>query len=201
MEENPDARAILDHAQGTKALGFALEIIKTCDFRFLNTICDLGGGSGVFLREILASYPHLKGIVADLPGAIAGARQIVAEANLQDRFDAVPCDFFKAAPPPCDAFFLVNVLHDWDDDRCVIILGNLTEAMTSDSRLFIVEYLLESRPGFSVAKLLDIEVLVMGGGRERTIEEYKALLSSAGISLMKTISTDHGPAVLECIKE
>jgi hypothetical protein len=125
MEENPDARAILDHAQGTKALGFAREIIKACDFRGLNTICDLGGGSGVFLRIILAAYPHLKGIVADLPGAIAGARQIIAEANLQDRFDAVPCDFFKAAPPPCDAFFLVNVLHDWDDDRCIIILGNL----------------------------------------------------------------------------
>ena len=105
---------------------------------------------------------------------------------------------FKEAPPSCDAYFLVNVLHDWDDEACRLILENLAKVMNTGSRLLIVEYLIEPGPDFSVAKLLDIEVLVMGGGRERTEEEYKALLSSVEIALTNIISINGGPAVLEC---
>ena len=124
---------------------------------------------------------------------------MIAEAGLQDRCTAIPCDFFKEAPPSCDAYFLVNVLQDWDDKNCRLILENLARVMNTGSRLLIVEYLIEPGPNFSVAKLLDIEVLVMGGGRERTVEEYKALLSSAGITLTNTIPANGGIALLECI--
>ena len=199
MEENPEARAILDQGQGIKAFGFAKAVITACDFSDLNTICDLGGGRGDFLKEILANYPHLKGVIADLPGAVAAAQKVIAEAGLQGRCVATPCDFFKETPPSCEAYFLVNVLHDWEDEGCRLILENLAKVMNAGSRLFIVEYILEPGPDFSVAKLLDIEVLVMGGGRERTLEEYKALLSFAGLALTNTISTASGPAVLECI--
>lgn len=199
MEKTPEARAILDQGQGAKALGFAKAVVDACDFSDLNTLCDIGGGQGVFLIHVLAAYPHIRGIVADLPGAVAAAEQAIAEAGLQDRCVAIPFDFFKEAPPVCDAYFLVNVLHDWDDETCRPILENLSGTMNADSRLFIVEYLLEPGPGFSVAKLLDLEVLVMGGGRERTMEEYKTLLASAGLALAKVIPTSGGPAVLECI--
>jgi len=198
MEENPEARAILDQGQGIKASGFAKAVIKAYDFSDLHTLCDLGGGRGNFLKEILATYPHLKGIVADLPGAVQAAQQVIAEAGLQDRCTAIPCDFFKEAPPSCDGYFLVNVLHDWEDETCCLILENLSRVMNAGSRLLIVEYLIEPGPNFSVAKLLDIEVLVMGGGRERTVEEFKALLSSVEIALTNIISINGGPAVLEC---
>ena len=91
--------------------------------------------------------------------------------------------FFKEPPPECDGYFLVNVLHDWDDENCCPILNNVKRSMNPDSWLWIVEYIIEPGPGFSVAKLLDLEVLVMGGGRERTIEEYNALLSDVGLRI------------------
>jgi cyclopropane fatty-acyl-phospholipid synthase-like methyltransferase len=201
MEENPEARSILDQGQGLKAIGFAEAIIEAYDFSDFNSICDVGGGQGAFLIQLLANYPHIMGIVADLSGAVVPAEKAIAKADLRDRCKAIPYDFLKEAPPVCDAYFLVNVLHDWEDDTCCRILKNISRTMNADSRLLVVEYLLEPGPGFSIAKLLDIEVLVMGGGRERTVDEYKALLGSVGLAISRVIPTSRGPALLECTAE
>lgn len=198
MEENPEARSILDRGQGLKAIGFAEAVIEAYDFSDISSICDVGGGQGTFLIQLLANYPHIMGIVADLQGAVVSAEKAIVKADLHDRCKAIPYDFFKDAPPVCDAYFLVNILHDWEEEICCRILKNISQAMNADSRLLIVEYLLEPGPGFSVAKLLDIEVLVMGGGRERTVDEYKALLDSVGIAVSKVVPTNRGPALLEC---
>lgn len=199
MEENPVARDIMDQGQGLKAIGFAEAVIETFDFTDFNSICDVGGGQGTFLIRLLAAYPLITGVVADLPGAVAAAEKAILKAGLHDRCQAIPYDFFKEAPPVCDAYLLVNVLHDWKDETCCRILKNISQTMNADSRLCVVEYLLETGPEFSVAKLLDIEVLVMGDGRERTVDEFKDLLSSAGLTVSRVIPTQRGPAVLECI--
>jgi hypothetical protein len=198
MEENPGARAILDQGQGLKAIGFAEAVIEVYDFSDINSICDVGGGQGAFLIQLLANYSHIMGVVTDLPGAVVSAEKAIAQAGLNDRCKAIPCDFFKEAPPVCDAYFLVNVLHDWDDDACRRILKNISQTVNTDSRLLVVEFLLEPGHDFSVAKLLDIEVLVMGGGRERSVDEYKTLLGSAGLTVSRVIPTSRGPALLEC---
>jgi len=198
MEENPMARAMLDQGQALKAIGFAEAVIEAYDFSDFSSICDVGGGQGAFLIQLLANYPHIKGIVADMPGAVVPAERAITKAELNDRCKAISYDFLKETPPVCDAYFLVNVLHDWEDEICFRILKNISLAMNADSRLWIVEYILESGPGFSVAKLLDIEVLVMGGGRERTIDEYKALLDSVGLAVSTVIPTNQGLALLEC---
>jgi hypothetical protein len=175
--------------------------METFDFSDFNSICDVGGGQGSFLIQLLANYPHIKGFVADLPGAAIFAEKAIAKAGLNDRCKAIPYDFLNEAPPVCDAYFLVNVLHDWEDEICRRMLKNITQAMNADSRLWVLEYLLEPGPGFSVAKLLDIEVLVMGGGRERSIDEYTILLGSIGLAVSRIIPTSHGPALIECILE
>jgi hypothetical protein len=198
MEENPIERAVLDKGQALKAIGFADSVIDAHDFSNFNSICDIGGGQGAFLIQLLANYPHIKGIVADLPGAALSAEKAIDKAELNDRCKAIPYDFLKEAPPVCDAYFLVNVLHDWEDEICCQILKNVAKSMRADSRLWIVEYLLEPGPGFSVANLLDIEVLVMGGGLERSIDEYKTLLSSVGLIVSKVTPTNHGPSLIEC---
>ena len=201
MEENPEERAILDQGQGLKAKGFSEAVMEAYDLSDFNSICDVGGGQGAFLIQLLANYPHIKGFVADLPGAAISAEKAIAIADLNDRCKAIPYDFLKEAPPVCDAYFLVNVLHDWEDEICCQILKNISQSMNTKSKLWIVEYLLEQGPGFSVAKLLDIEVLVMGGGRERSIDEYTTLLGSVGLVVSGVIPTNRGPALMECILE
>lgn len=199
LEENTAERMVLDRAQGMKAIGFAKAVMKAYDFTPFRSICDVGGGQGAFLMQILSNYPDIEGVVADLPGAIRSAKKMIAKNGLSARCKAVSHDFSKGAPPVCDGYFLVNVLHDWGDDICCRILKNVSHSMTADSKLWVVEYLLEAEPGFSVAKLLDIEVLVMGGGRERSIAEYTVLLNSAGLTVSKVIPTNSGPALIECV--
>ena len=201
MEENPEERAILDQGQGLKAKGFSEAVMEAYDLSDFNSICDVGGGQGAFLIQLLANYPHIKGFVADLPGAAISAGKAITIADLNDRCKTIPYDFLKEAPPVCDAYFLVNVLHDWEDEICCRILKNISQSMNADSRLLVLEYLLEPGPGFSVAKLLDIEVLVMGGGRERSIDEYTTLLGSVGLVVSGVIPTNRGPALMECILE
>ena len=199
FEENPEARSILDQGQGSKVVGFANAVIEAYDFSDLKSICDIGGGQGTFLIQLLAAYPHVKGYVAELPGAVVSAEKTIAKANLSDRCKAIPHDFHKDAPPACNAYFLVNVLHDWNDEICVRILKNITKAMNADTRLWVIEYVIEPGPGFSVAKLLDIEVLVMSSGCERSINEYKTLVGAAGLEVSKMIPMKSGPVMLECL--
>ena len=198
FEENPLERSILDQAQGSKAIGFANAVIENYDFSNFESLCDIGGGQGSFLLHLLANYPDAMGYVADLPEAVVSTEREIAKTNLSDRCKAIPYDFHKEAPPICDAYFLVNVLHDWNDEISIRILKNIAGSMNTNSKLWIIEYILEPGPGFSVAKLLDLEVLVMGGGRERIIDEYKALLGAAGLELSRTISTKTGPTMMEC---
>ena len=197
METNPEARATLDQGQGCKAAGLAQAVMEVHDFSGVESICDVGGGQGAFLISLLKKYPRLKGIVADLPGAVAAAEKAIVNAGLQNRCQAVAHDFLEEAPPVCDAYFLVNILHDWDDDTCRRMLTSISNAMKADSRLWVIEFLLESKPGFSVAKLLDLEVLVMGGGCERSLDGYTALLNSVDLSVARVIPTRSGPALLE----
>jgi len=199
FEENPVERSILDQGQGSKAVGFAKAIIEIYDFSNFKSIGDIGGGQGSFLIRLLAEYPHIMGYVADLPEAVESAEKTIAEANLCDRCKAIPYDFHNEAPPVCDAYFLVNILHDWDDEICIRILKNIKNSMNADSKLWIIEYVIEPGPGFSVAKLLDIEVLVMSGGRERSIDEYKTLIGAAGLVMSRIFPTKNGPAMMECI--
>jgi hypothetical protein len=197
FEENPVERSVLDQGQGSKAVRFANAVIETYNFSDFKSICDIGGGQGAFIIQLLTAYPNIRGYVADLPGAIVSAEKAIARANLGDRCQAIPYDFNKEAPPICDAYFLVNVLHDWDDEICIRILKNITGSMNTNSRLWIIEYLIEPGPGFSVAKLLDLEVLIMSGGRERILDEYKALMDVAGLELSRMIPTKIGPTMME----
>jgi len=201
IEQNPSARSIYDKAQGMKAVGLADAVSEVYNFSGFSSICDVGGGRGSFLIQLLGKYSHINGFVADIQGAVRSAESAIAKAGLDDRCQAVSYDFLKDAPPVCDAYFLVNVLHDWEDEICCQILKNISQSMNTKSKLWIVEYLLEQGPGFSVAKLLDIEVLVMGGGRERSIDEYTTLLGSVGLVVSGDITTNRGPALMECILE
>jgi hypothetical protein len=124
-------------------------------------------------------------VVADRPDVAAEAESAFAASGLGDRAHGVDADFFESVPAGADLYFLANVLHDWDDERCVAILGTIREAMSDGSRLVIVEKLLDAdgRPFEQLRDLhlVDLHMLVMFGGRERTRAEYDALLTAAGL--------------------
>ena len=123
------------------------------------------GGQGVFLISLLKAYPRTKGIVADLPGAVMAAEKAISDANLNTRCQASAYDFLEGAPPVCDAYLLVNVLHDWDDETCIRILENISRSMTADSKLWVVEYLLEPGPGQPVQRRKDARAGAGQAGR------------------------------------
>lgn len=200
LEKNPHATELLNEANAVKAVNSHRAIIDIYDFSGINKLIDVGGGYGALMAEILTAYPSLKGIVADLPSVVQGAKKMIKDRGIEDRCEAVECDFFKGIPTGSDAYLLSNILHDWSDEQCKIILKNCHKAMKPKFKLLIVEMIVPPGNEPSVAKLLDLEMLVLSGGRERTQTEFKELLKSAGFELSRIIPTKESICVIEGIR-
>ena len=121
--------------------------------------------------------------------------------ELGDRCSFMECDFFEKVPAGSDRYILSNILHDWDDNRCQATISNCCDAMHSESKLLIVELLIPSGNEFSIVKLLDLEVLVMGGGKERTELEFRDLLNNTDLILNRIIPTKENISILECSRD
>ncbi len=201
LEGHPEAARVFHEANAVKAAGSHSAIVEAYDFAGIETLTDVGGGYGALLIRILKAHPHVKGVVADRPATLQSARQAIRAKGLEDRCSAVECDFFEGVPPGSDAYLLSHVLHDWDDERCRRILGNCRKAMGPDGRLLVVEMVVPHGNAFSIVKLLDIEVLVMGGGRERTADEFRDLLEMSGFHFKRIIPTGESISVLECVRK
>ena len=175
-------------------------VLSICDFSGFNTIVDVGGGRGTLISSILRAYPKARGVVLDLPHVIEQGRHVIAEHRLESRCDMIPGDFFTEVPSGGDAYVLKWILHDWNDEQSIAILKNCHRAMPPQARLFIVEAPLSARNEPSMHKLMDINMLVMTGGRERTEAEYRALLDAAGFELTRVTITPLELAVLEATR-
>ena len=153
------------------------------------TIVDVGGSHGVLLRALLAGAPQSRGILFDLPNVIEGARAQIAASPFADRIELVTGDFLAEVPSGADLYVLKSILHDWDDDRATAILRNVRAAAKPESRILIVETMLPSQPQPSPIALMDLNMLVMLGGRERTAEQFGALLAAGGWRVERVIPT------------
>jgi ubiquinone/menaquinone biosynthesis C-methylase UbiE len=142
----------------------------------------------------------MKGIVADLPSVVEGAKRVIQDRGIEDRCEAVACDFFKEIPAGSDAYLMSHILHDWLDKPCKIILRNCHRAMKPNSKLLVVEMVIPPGNEPSVAKLLDLEMLVITGGCERTETEFKELLESSGFILSRIIPTKERICIIEVIR-
>lgn len=201
LGEHPEDAALFNQFQSEKTARFIPAEVQTYDFSGINKLADLGGGTGALMIEILKANPSLTGCVADLPQVARQAKEVIQASGLAQRCQAIECDFFVEAPAGFDAFIMSNILHDWDDEPCTKILVNCRRALPPDGRLLIVEHLLPDGGGFSVAKLLDLEMLVMGGGKERTEAQYRDLLQAAGFELARVIETPAGVAILKALPQ
>jgi hypothetical protein len=163
----------------------APRVVKAFDFGGCRVVADIGGGMGALLAGVVSAHPDMHGILFDLPSGLAGASKYLTEKGVADRCQLVPGNFFDGVPANADAYLMKFILHDWSDGDCLRILSNCRSAMPADASLLIVERVLPQRASHAALRpfMLDMQMLVVLGGRERTVEEYEGLLNEAGFSL------------------
>jgi O-methyltransferase domain len=172
LKTHPTERAAFDSAMA-QGWQYRLERVESVGWRGDETVVDVGGGNGSFLRALLDGHPEMRGIVFDLPETVRD------EASFPDRMTFVEGSFFEHVPPG-DVFVLSTIIHDWPDDDARRILATVRAAATPESRLVLIESIVQPGNDPSGAKWLDLLMLVIAGGRERTEEQWRALLESAG---------------------
>ncbi|MBC9716489.1 helix-turn-helix domain-containing protein [Streptomyces sp. TRM66268-LWL] len=185
LGEHPEEAAKLNGAMGRMTSETAAGLIEGCDFTRFHTVVDVGGGSGVFLAEILRSAPRTAGTVYDMPTGVTEAARTLAAAGVGDRATVTAGNFFESVPEGADAYVMKLILHDWDDEKALRILRGIREAVKPDGRLIIFERVIPDVVGAEHrrALLADLLMLVLTGGRERTEDEYRGLLAQAGFTL------------------
>lgn len=170
----------------------AAAVLEAYDFSGVRTIMDVGGGNGSLALAILGRYPGMRGKIADLPYIEAQAKSAIAAAGAAARCDFEAGSFFERVPAGADLHVMKSVLHDWNDEECVRLLKNGRAALAPGGRLLVVEMLVPEEPGPGLVTLMDLNMLVMTGGRERTAREYDALFEAAGYVGARIIPT-HSP--------
>ena len=199
LEQHPEEASHFNAAM----LGFhgaePAAIVDAFDFSGAQRVVDVGGGSGNLITTILRDNPGLRGVLFDLPQATIDGEKTIAATGLADRCRVVAGDFFEAVPDGGDAYLLSHILHDWGEEECLRILSNCRRAMSDQGRLLIVEWVLRPGDEPDPAKLLDLVMLVMPGGQERTEEEYRALLARAGFTLTRVVPTASPASVVEAV--
>lgn len=175
-------------------------VAKAYDFSPLKTIVDVGGANGNMLAMLLTLHPHLHGILADLPHVVKDAPSFLKAKGVANRVTIEAHDFFKSVPQGGDAYILSHVIHDWSEAQCLAILGNVHKAMPAQARLLLIEMVLPHGDAPHFGKILDMVMLALPGGEERTQEEYGALLAKAGFRLTQVVSTESTVSVIEAVK-
>jgi hypothetical protein len=159
------------------------------DFADIAKIIDIGGGNGNTLITLLSQYPNMKGIIFDQPAVIEQTRIALQSVGLQERCDIVAGDFFETVPSGGDLYFFKQLLHDWDDDSCLRLLRNCRSRMEAGKKILVVEQLIQpAGPGRS-ALVLDMLMLALFTGQERTEEQFRRLFASSGFALSQVIAT------------
>lgn len=159
-------------------------------------VADIGGASGNVLAELLEPHPQRRGIVFDLPEIVPDANKKLAGSGLVDRVEAVAGDFFESVPA-ADIYVLSYILHDWDDDSCLRILGSIADAADAGARVLIVEGVVPDDDHPHMSKVIDLTMLGMLTGQERSAEQYRALLDRAGFTLDRIVGTSTPYSVVE----
>ena len=189
LSERPDQAENFHQAMSANSSLEACAILDAYDFSSINRIADVGGGHGLLLASILEAYPQMTGVLYDLPEVVAGVPP-ERMSKYGSRLEIQPGSFFEAIPPACDAYIAKHIIHDWCDELCRKILKRMREQLTASGRVLICDMVMPEDSAPSPAKVLDIQMLVMTpGGRERTTEEFRALLASAGLRLSRIVET------------
>jgi hypothetical protein len=194
---HPEDGALFDAVMAADAEWMGEAIVEAYDFSRFSHIVDVGGGDGSLLVALASRYASLRGTVLEQPRVADEARRALSLARLADRCGSVGGDFFTDMPAGADAYILKWILHNWSDRDCGRLLRNCRNVMDREACLLIVEHICDPEHPEATGALMDLNMLVMNGGRERTTAEFAALLRDAGFEPRMTFKTSAGISILE----
>jgi hypothetical protein len=200
LAASPDRLAAFQASMVARSRLEAEELIAVYDFSPFNHVVDVGGGSGVTIAAILGAYPGMHGTLFDLPEVVKAAQARLNAAGVTARCTVVGGDAFEAVPGGGDLYLLSRVIHDWDDNKASRILTSCRNAMADVSRLVLVETVISDRASDQPAGILmDLHMLTLVDGKERTAAEFSRVLTLAGFELRRIISP-RGPLAISIIE-
>lgn len=197
LNHNPQAAKLFNRMMIATHRDEPLAVAKAYDFSWARSVIDVGGGIGSLLLTVAEEYPQLCGTVFDLPGVADEAREHIAARDMAHRCDVADGSFLESVPCGADVYLLSRILHDWDDATCVQILRTCAQAMTPASRVLLVEKVVPDGDDPHPSKMLDLVMLTMTNGRERTVGEYRELLTGAGLEMLRLVPTASASSVIE----
>ncbi|MFF0310280.1 methyltransferase [Streptosporangium sp. NPDC004379] len=198
--DNPEVGRLFDDYMVSRAWPVARAVASRYDFSGVRTLVDVAGGKGHILAAVLNAHSNTRGVLFDLEHVVPGARQLMAEAGLEDRCEFVGGDFFVSVPSGADAYLLGSVVHNWSDEDATRILRNVREAMAEDGRVLLVEFVVPDDDAPHISKDLDMRMLALfGEGMERGLSHYGELLAKAGLRFSRQIELGGGASIVEAL--
>jgi predicted transcriptional regulator len=195
MAERPHDSALFDASQRSVTRRELRAILPAYDWSSFGTIVDVGGGNGAFLGGILDAFPSVHGILFDQPHVVTAARSVLDNLGVGDRCEVMGGDFREWAPAGGDAYLLKRVLYAWNDEQATTMLRTIRAGMHPDSRLLLIEPVLEPGNDFDWGKLYDVLLLVLAGGGGRSLDDLQALFAKADLELVRVIRTRMLPII------
>jgi len=175
-------------------------VLEAYDFPGVDKLVDVAGGTGRLISSILSAYPRMRGVLFDLPHVIAEAGPLLDAAGVRDRCETSTGDFFRSVPEGGDAYVMKWIIHDWDDEKSTAILKNIRRAMDEKGKLLLIEMVVPEGNQPDLSKFLDLDMMVMTGGRERTEAEFNSLLAASGFKLTRVVRTASPICVIEAVR-
>jgi hypothetical protein len=174
-------------------------VLNNYDFSAASKVIDVGGGHGILLASILKKYPHLKGVLFEVPKVAEEAKQLIDSYGVTDRCERISGDFTESVPSGGDVYLLKHIIHDWNDEQCITILTNCRKAMAAGGKVLVIEMVLPEGNEPSIGKFLDLQMLLFLPGCERTEAEYRTLFDKARLQLSRVIPTPSPFSIIEGI--
>lgn len=199
LNQHPEAAKIFNANMTSMTSREAQAVLTAYDFSDTRILVDVGGGHGALVTAILQAHPQIHAIVFDLPSVMEGTRTRLEFAGILDRCEVSGGSFFESIPEGGDTYTLKDILHDWDDEQVIAIPRNCRLGMSHSAKLLIIERVVQPGDTPMIGKLIDISMLVLTGGRERTASEYRALLEAAGFRLKQIFPSDAETSVIEAV--
>jgi hypothetical protein len=192
-----DEGRVFDEAMTGFSALTAEPVAKAYDFSSIGTLIDIGGGHGGLLAAIVTHHPTVNAILFDQPHVAAGAPALLESYGLENKITIQNGNFFDAVPAGADVYIMKGIIHDWNDEGCIKILDNCRRAMNTGGRVLVVDQVVADRAESGMAKIIDLLMMTIPGGKERTEEEFRTLFRKAGLKLCRIVPTESFVSIVE----